>query len=98
MTANGISTLRALKAATSVAADLLQQPDIGILAAGKSADVVLLRANPLDDIAATRRIDAVVLRGHAFDRGQLDMMFADVQARVAAENAALDATKDAPKP
>ena len=95
----GLTPLQALQAATINGARFLGHDDrYGTLAAGKSADVVLLRANPLDDIAATRRIDAVVLRGHAFDRGQLDMMLADVQARVTAENAALDAAKDAPKP
>ena len=37
--------------------------EMGTLEAGKSADFVVLEANPLDDIANTRRIDAVYLRG-----------------------------------
>ena len=36
--------------------------------AGKSADFIVLDANPLDDIANTRRIAAVYLRGEAVDR------------------------------
>ena len=38
--------------------------------AGKSADFVVLEANPLDDIAYTRRIESVYLRGEAVDFGR----------------------------
>ena len=38
---------------------------------GKGADFVVLDANPLDDIANTRRISAVYLRGAAVDRAAL---------------------------
>ena len=40
------------------------------LEAGKSADFIVLDANPLDDITNTRRISAVILRGAAVDRTQ----------------------------
>jgi imidazolonepropionase-like amidohydrolase len=90
----GLTPLQALQAATINGARFLGHDDrFGTLAVGKSADMVLLRANPVEDIAATRRIDTVVLRGRAFDRGRLDMMLADVRARVAAENAARDAAR-----
>jgi imidazolonepropionase-like amidohydrolase len=39
--------------------------------AGKSADFLVLDANPLDDIANTRRIANVYLRGTAVDRASL---------------------------
>ena len=42
--------------------------DAGTLAAGKSADFIVLDANPLDDITNTRRIASVYLRGAAVDR------------------------------
>jgi hypothetical protein len=44
----------------------------GIAAAtGKSADFIVLNANPLDDINNTRQIDSVYLRGDAVDRNRL---------------------------
>jgi imidazolonepropionase-like amidohydrolase len=42
-----------------------------MVASGKSADFLVLDANPLDDIRNTRRIAAVYLRGTAVDRAAL---------------------------
>jgi imidazolonepropionase-like amidohydrolase len=44
--------------------------DSGTLEPGKSADFIVLDANPLDDITNSRRISAVILRGAAVDRSQ----------------------------
>jgi hypothetical protein len=49
---------------------------------------VSLTRNPLSDIAATRAIDPVILRGTVHDRAALDTMLADTKARVAAWDAA----------
>jgi imidazolonepropionase-like amidohydrolase len=57
--------------------------DLGTVEQGKLADLVLLDANPLDDIANTRRIRAVVLAGRYFDRRDLDRMLQDVAAAAA---------------
>jgi imidazolonepropionase-like amidohydrolase len=56
MVAAGLAPLRALKAATSVAASLLQLDDIGVLASGKQADIVTMAGDPGADIAAIRHL------------------------------------------
>ena len=60
----GISPLRALRAATSVAAELLGRTDIGVLKPGACADVVAMPGNPLEDIKATARVDFVMRAGN----------------------------------
>jgi len=52
----------------------------GSLEAGKSADLLVLDANPLQDIAATRKIRTVVSRGKVYDRARLDKMLAETKA------------------
>lgn len=60
----GLSPYEALRAATIDAAAFLDETGaFGRVAPGLRADLVLLEANPLDDIAATRRIAGVVMRG-----------------------------------
>ena len=67
----GMSPADVLVAATGNSAALLAMDDVGTLEAGKSADFVVLEANPLDDITNTRRIVDVYLRGTAVDRAGL---------------------------
>jgi imidazolonepropionase-like amidohydrolase len=66
----GLTPMQALQAATLNPARFLRV-DAGTVEPGKIADLVLLDANPIDDIRNTRRIHAVVLRGKLFDRSQL---------------------------
>jgi imidazolonepropionase-like amidohydrolase len=73
----GIPPARVLAAATRTSAEILGQDDLGMVAAGKSADFVVLEANPLDDITNTRKISRVFLRGVEIDRRKLRAGFLD---------------------
>jgi imidazolonepropionase-like amidohydrolase len=70
MVAAGMTRAQVIIAATRNGAELLRMADAGTLQAGKSADFIVLDANPLDDIANTRRISQVILRGTAVDRSK----------------------------
>jgi hypothetical protein len=71
----GMTPAQALVAATSRPAARLDLDDLGTLAPGKSADFVVLDANPLDDIRNTRTISRVYLRGNEVDRAALRRRF-----------------------
>ena len=73
MVAAGLAPLRALKAATSVAASLLQRDDIGVLASGKQADIVAMPGDPIADIAATEKVDFVMRAGRIYRHQTLDV-------------------------
>jgi imidazolonepropionase-like amidohydrolase len=70
MVSAGMTPMQVIVAATRNSAELLRLADAGTLQAGKSADFIVLDANPLDDITNTRRISTVILRGAAVDRTQ----------------------------
>jgi imidazolonepropionase-like amidohydrolase len=71
MVAAGMTPSQVIVAATRNAADLLRLTDAGTVAANKSADFLVLDANPLEDIKNTRRIADVYLRGVKVDRAAL---------------------------
>ena len=75
LVAAGLTPFEALRAATANAADFLAvSGQRGIVAIGQKADLLLLDANPLENIANTRRIAGVVLRGRLLSRAQISMM------------------------
>lgn len=77
LVAAGLTPLEALRTATLNPARYLEATDsLGTIQVGKLADLVLLSANPLEDITNTQRIVAVVLNGHYLNRRALDELLA----------------------
>jgi imidazolonepropionase-like amidohydrolase len=69
----GLTPMQALQAATKLPAQFLGKLQTqGTVEVGKFADLVLLDANPLEDIHNTQNIRAVILRGELLDRVLLD--------------------------
>ncbi len=80
----GFTPMQALQSATRDAAEYLGLLDsVGTIERGKAADLVLLDADPLAEIGATRKISAVVIGGRLIPRQELDKMLAGVEAAVA---------------
>jgi imidazolonepropionase-like amidohydrolase len=71
MVASGMTAGQVLVAATRNGAKFAGWSEMGTVESGKSADFIVLEANPLDDITNTRRIAAVYLRGAQVDREAL---------------------------
>lgn len=78
--AAGFTSLEALQTATINPAKFLgMEEKVGTVEAGKFADLVMLDANPLDDIRNTQKIDAVFTNGHYLSRAALEKMLAGVE-------------------
>jgi imidazolonepropionase-like amidohydrolase len=81
MVRGGMPALGALQTATINPARFLGLTrTLGTVAADKEADLVVLDANPLDDIGNLKRINAVVVKGRVLDRAALDEVLAAVRA------------------
>lgn len=81
----GLSNQAILHAATLAAAEFMGMSDrYGSVDTGKAADLVILAANPLEDIANARNIAAVIRDGRLLDRAALREMERQVEQFVAA--------------
>jgi len=79
--AAGFTPMEVLQTATLNPAKFLGMEDrLGTIEKGKFADLVLLNANPLEDIRNTQKIEAVVVNGRYLSRSDLDKMLAEAEA------------------
>jgi len=79
----GLTNMQTLQTATRNAGEFLGLADTGTIEKGKRADLVLLDANPLDQISNTKKIRAVVLAGRYFSRADLDDLLHQVELAAA---------------
>ncbi len=77
----GFTPMESLQTATSNPARFLgREASLGSVEPGKVADLVLLSANPLEDIRNTRKISIVVANGQVYDRAALDQISRQIEA------------------
>jgi imidazolonepropionase-like amidohydrolase len=82
MRAAGMTPYAILVSGTKNVGDYFKaQDDFGTVAAGKRADLLLVDANPLDDVANLQKISGVMVRGRWFSRGDLDKRLGEIAAR-----------------
>jgi imidazolonepropionase-like amidohydrolase len=87
----GMSNLQILEAATRLPSEWLRVTDQrGTVETGKQADLLLLDADPLQDVANTRKIAGIVIRGQYLSRVLLDRRLKEMDARYAALRAELE--------
>jgi len=78
----GMTNMEALRCATLSGAEYLGlDADVGSLEAGKLADLVVLRANPLDDIRNSESVHYVMVNGRLFDAATMDEIGNHARAR-----------------
>ena len=81
MVAAGLTPYEALATGTTAPAAFFRTTDWGAIAPGRDADLVLLEADPLADIANTRKIAGVMVRGRWLDRAEIDAGLAAIAER-----------------
>jgi imidazolonepropionase-like amidohydrolase len=79
----GLTNMQTLQTATRNAGQYLGLADTGTIETGKRADLVVLDANPLDNISNTQKIRAVLLAGRYLSRADLDGLLHRVEVAAA---------------
>lgn len=83
----GLTPMEAIQSATLEPARMMGlEKDLGTIAPGKLADLVLLDANPLQDIRNTKQIAAVILGGKLLDRASLERMLNEAAKKTEPES------------
>ncbi len=77
----GLTPLQALQSGTINVAQFFDEADRGAIGPGQAADLVLLAANPLEDIHNSTQILGVSRDGRWYDRDDLDLRLADIRER-----------------
>jgi imidazolonepropionase-like amidohydrolase len=86
MVAAGLTPYEALRTATAAPAEFFGSAGkFGTIVVGAEADLVLLKSDPLQDIANTQSIEGVMVRGRWLDRAFLDSGLRDIEKRMAAQ-------------
>jgi imidazolonepropionase-like amidohydrolase len=76
----GLPAADILRSATIVPARFMGLDGrLGTVSEGKAASLVLVRANPLDDIQNARQVEAVFLRGKYLSRADLDRLLQEAR-------------------
>lgn len=83
----GLSPLEALQAATINGARFFKVEDKqGAIQVGRLADIVLLNADPIENISNTRDIDTVITRGQVLNRAKLNKLLSNARGQLTLEN------------
>jgi imidazolonepropionase-like amidohydrolase len=86
LVAAGLTPYEALRTGTAAPAEFFGAAGAyGTIVAGADADLVLLRNDPLQDIANTQSVEGVMVRGRWLDRAYLDRGLGEIEKRMAAQ-------------
>ena len=82
----GLTPYQALEASTRIPSEVMGDPqEWGTIEAGNRADMVLLSANPLENIGNTREIEGVMVRGRWLPQAELQGMLDELAAKYEAQ-------------
>jgi imidazolonepropionase-like amidohydrolase len=76
MVALGMTPMQAIVSGTRTSAEVAGLKQLGTVTTGKSADFIVLDANPLESIVNSRKINKVYLRGAEVNRARLETIWA----------------------